>query len=403
MDIHLNRGAAFADGDWNIIVRTDPGLERLLVNRAGLANQDGFIELEVRSLWPEQGLDLAGEFPPGTRIHAVGWWVEDSGHRNKTELHPLIAMSRGEPGSSVFIGQDLTGRFAVARTPLDHTFVLPLEPLPVLHDLSKGQTTPGTPLALREEALGSFDSSASQTAGGMALTVHLAAAAGPNMPRDQVPCYFARFTAAPAPILREHAEVTKESTGEGRFLQVALTAELDPAPGSAPFSSAGWEVDGMAIQGNRISVRFRYAPGSGLSGHQWTATGYGVTSYGQGTAGRRDRILARGSVRCLLEPSSVTLSAQPTPDGYLLRADLTKAHPLLETSLWWLAGVGEGTAPLPPGGSLGFEGLSVRDAGNGRIEVRYSSTERQRIQITARLETDIGESATASLELPPVP
>ncbi len=46
-DIHLNRGVPFADGDWNIIMRPAPGQEALLVNRAGMTNEDGNIELEL--------------------------------------------------------------------------------------------------------------------------------------------------------------------------------------------------------------------------------------------------------------------------------------------------------------------------------------------------------------------
>lgn len=99
-------GGLGGDGDWLLKVRPDPGYERLLVNRAGHRNSDGLIECEIEP--------TAGSFDNennarayfgrirGKRVTIIGTWVEDKSHKDKTEIHPITAISSRD-GNTVHI------------------------------------------------------------------------------------------------------------------------------------------------------------------------------------------------------------------------------------------------------------------------------------------------------------
>ncbi len=116
----------WADHDWNILLNPGQGLS--LVNRDGIRNTNGLIELEIKTSRPEiGGIDLGSYFPEGSLVEARGWWVADGGHDDKTELHPLTYLRRDRDNTSiVFMAQDGSNRFYVAQQPLLQTYTIDL-------------------------------------------------------------------------------------------------------------------------------------------------------------------------------------------------------------------------------------------------------------------------------------
>lgn len=128
------------DDDWNIMLHPDPGFEWVLANSSGQLNrnspslfcgitlpgwfsdENGLIELEVKSTRPTSGLDL-DEFFHGAHVVAKGYWVEDSGHDDKTELHPLRSLvSEGADFDTLFIVQEKSRRFLPNQWPVSELF-----------------------------------------------------------------------------------------------------------------------------------------------------------------------------------------------------------------------------------------------------------------------------------------
>jgi hypothetical protein len=135
------------DGDWNIHLVPDNASSFLLRNSSNKANStlketvcgvtaagiigDIFgsadvadIEAEVLSSSAARGMDLESRFRPGLPVVARGYWVEDSGHEDKTELHPLTFLDAdlGFGSSTVAIIQEDSSRFVTSGWDLIETY-----------------------------------------------------------------------------------------------------------------------------------------------------------------------------------------------------------------------------------------------------------------------------------------
>jgi hypothetical protein len=140
-DYHWNTGINIPwtdyinDSDLNIMIDppNDADSETLLRNRANDRNSTcdewfagietpGLIELEIRTT---VGV-LDNLIANGMNVYASGWWVQDSGHCDKTELHPvrtLVLSSESDPlhasNFTLFLGVDKSGRFNVSGEEFD--------------------------------------------------------------------------------------------------------------------------------------------------------------------------------------------------------------------------------------------------------------------------------------------
>jgi hypothetical protein len=117
------------DGDTGIKIRPNPPFHYLLVNEGGNQNEDGNIECEI-NVWPparsEHGNwvdSMRSAWPPASEVTAVGIWVEDLGHDNKTELHPVdIVFGRVHESLISEKWQDFLGKHEGLK--LDHNMYL---------------------------------------------------------------------------------------------------------------------------------------------------------------------------------------------------------------------------------------------------------------------------------------
>lgn len=130
------------DGDWNIFVMPDPGYSWILKNLAGdknsatipavcgitfpnwfLQSPTSLIECEVKSSHPSDGIDLRNYFYAGMKVQARGYWVDDGGHDDKTELHPLLSIWGGDDwNQKIFVAQDRSDRFVTDDWPISEHF-----------------------------------------------------------------------------------------------------------------------------------------------------------------------------------------------------------------------------------------------------------------------------------------
>jgi hypothetical protein len=91
-EVHVS-GGTISDGDLNLEITPLAGVQRyvaLLTNRNGRVNSGGQVECEINlpsdrrsdyKLWLDSMIN--------TRVTAIGVWVDDTGHDDKTELHPM--------------------------------------------------------------------------------------------------------------------------------------------------------------------------------------------------------------------------------------------------------------------------------------------------------------------------
>lgn len=156
------------DGDWGIHLVPDASSAYLLMNSSQKRNStlkdavcgatwpglvgDMFgsadvigLEAEVLSSSPARGLDLASHFFPGMPVIAHGYWDEDTGHEDKTELHPLVFLD-GDWGfgrSSVLVIQETSSRFVTSGSSQreDYTRIFRRQPVTrYLHELASPDT-----------------------------------------------------------------------------------------------------------------------------------------------------------------------------------------------------------------------------------------------------------------------
>ena len=112
-----------SDDDTSLFITPDPVDQAsmdLLVNHNGDANVGGQVECEVnvQDNWRDRHLtwvkSLVSTDPAHpVRVMAAGIWVDDTGHQDKTELHPLDVIF-GEVTSSL-LAEDWIGELAAAQ------------------------------------------------------------------------------------------------------------------------------------------------------------------------------------------------------------------------------------------------------------------------------------------------
>ena len=154
-----------ADYDWSVFIRPDPDFAWTLTNSAGVTNNDKFlailrafmpeaitpellaivrvIECEVHNIAPiRDALWLPGRFAVGSRVEAIGWWVEDHGHDAKTEIHPTIVLIGGDRRTgdrfNIYAAQDTSGRFDVANAAIQQELPIPFPPADAVDLLRPG-------------------------------------------------------------------------------------------------------------------------------------------------------------------------------------------------------------------------------------------------------------------------
>jgi len=140
LKIKYNTGTT-NDDDLNVFIVPDGEYSDLAKNRDGqvVGPLDGLpigtMETELRApLSDFPSLTVWDElFPKYTRVMAQGWWVEDTAHGNKTELHPLRYMygpvdEHGRIGNSfsLFVAQDTSGRFDITGDPVTFALTIPV-------------------------------------------------------------------------------------------------------------------------------------------------------------------------------------------------------------------------------------------------------------------------------------
>jgi hypothetical protein len=78
------------DTDFDIEPRPEEEFQALLINRLGATNENGKLECEIHVSDGRRDRHLAWvRSLSGTEVTAHGVWVDDTGHEDKTELHPL--------------------------------------------------------------------------------------------------------------------------------------------------------------------------------------------------------------------------------------------------------------------------------------------------------------------------
>src|SRR2546428_1048007 len=276
--IKINAGT-FGDLDWNIKVPPDQSCYHLLRNQEGDQNDDGMVEAEVMS--PEVGaLHLDEKFPPGEWVQIFGYWVEDSFHSEKTEIHPIVAMIRGTLSSDrfkIYMCQDASGRFVTSRWPVDEvwqnslSFEIPMitNTFMVVSDTPPLTATQNTTKLLRELATVDWTSKgmgdpdafvllmwndggtkvmAYQGPGGIDLVPRLLDDSG-----YVVPVYFAEFERSQATLLKEQIvsrQLMRDVDGIHKLLSVKLRISLLDPPGEQ-LAYSHWSYEETSGHGNK--------------------------------------------------------------------------------------------------------------------------------------------------------
>jgi len=301
--IKLNNDDFYDDGDWNIWIIPSPGYEWAAINYWGEQNPrwgsipPGWIEAEVSTEGePLIEAHLPDAFPPGTPIQAHGWWVFDTGHDRRTELHPLVWMkSVNRNPFWIFVAQDITARFVVVLNPVHEGFGLDL-PLSetIVHP---GISTPSLTYILEEE---SYVSSGASVWGRAVVdkaqvSMKLEPTYFNNCEMEgrvikARPAYLGKFTYSTSSLLNETVEysVVKDVHTSQKTSFVKVTAELtSPPQGSLAYTKWRYESSTGTVIGeedvektsppHRIEFRNPYCPAEGYNQHTWTLKVAGCT------------------------------------------------------------------------------------------------------------------------------
>jgi hypothetical protein len=282
--INLNTGDPWDDGDWNIYVVPDDG--SVLKNRAGQANSNGEIEFEINTRGRPS--DLANHFPVGSRIEGYGEWVEDTGHDNKTELHPLYWMrTLNKNPITLFMGQDDTGRCVDAQNLLWEGFEFPI---PAQYPIVRpGAIPPSNTQIFHESAkIACGTTKAYVSPNGYVLWVYLDSwwfsdceSVGRVIHGDS-PYYFGTIERSTASLLKEtltYSVATEVGTGQ-KIAFLKVEAELDSPPqGNLVYSKWEYESSAGAIIGtvgeirnqppHKLAFSMPYAPALGYNQNKW--------------------------------------------------------------------------------------------------------------------------------------
>jgi len=104
IDVHNSGGLPGGDSDTNLIIVPDANSTGLLINRHGKANEKFEIECEIHVTEDRDGRAKFEHWVStmlGLPVTAIGVWTDDTGHDDKTEIHPMDLMFTRVEGSAL--------------------------------------------------------------------------------------------------------------------------------------------------------------------------------------------------------------------------------------------------------------------------------------------------------------
>lgn len=455
--IHLNVGDWFDDGDWNIHVKPFEG--SYLVNNQGRANANGLIELEVNSRGTPG--DMAARFPVGTVVEANGAWVRDTGHNQKTELHPVewIRTVNTNP-VNLFVAQDDTGRFVNAELVLWEPFDFPLtssypKVTPWYIPPSQTQMLEESAKVARGTTRGELGPESYR------LWVFLDSWWFSNcevigqVTYGDSPYYFGTMTRSTVPLLKEtvtYSVATDIGTGQ-KIAMIKVAAELETLPQAEPYEGepgippgglaySKWRYESTAgtVVGtleetktgpHRFEFSMPYAPAIGYNQNTWqmTVTGssvpYASTMPAESKAQARQvsRIMISEGRTYALDKSTISLKWErkaACTDPIYLTVDESKLLPQIGIrGIRWFVTIerdGDGfsvtnpveaqVAPQSPLDTPGFTASTYPSPNDKRLDVAWKPLPSglpnlSRLAVTVRAVTELGEEADFTLLVTP--
>lgn len=345
--IRFNDAYFWDDGDLNLFIKPASSFEDILINSAGRRNdqcrdtsiEDGWIETEIKTVNNGTFEQL---FQPNMNVAAYGWWVEDEGHCDKTELHPiiyLIGSSEANPlrasQFSLFVGQDWSERFAVSEERLARDFYINMSTdVETVHpDQNRTHGGPDAMIVREESWLDhertdgdsrhSSNARANFVTDQPAIKFHFSL--GPKN-GSYKPVYLARFWRHPSPIFRDNVQYSVTPPGPNGFREVEITIQGEFEMNSLVTSQ--WQLSSsdplappeyLPSEVGTHMRRFtrRYAPARGLNETTWALIGIGrdhrfsdLPPLTTGESGTRNYV--RVERRYAITPSSLRL-AVPKP------------------------------------------------------------------------------------------
>jgi len=281
----------YCDDDLNMLVRPDGAYDFVTRNRSERRNrrrdnfidERGLIELEIRT--DPEVFDAV--IRAGMRVWAKGWWVQDSGHDDKTELHPLqilIGTNGADPLSadsfSVFIGQDTSGRFTVSENTYLQQVSVPIGNFLDVVRVERTQTMPdatfGSVYERSRISVGNYRVIHRQYPELSVLDVLIALAPHfGTLPYS--PAYAAEFSRSQSFGFKDKSQYRVATIGGQKAVEILVSPEF-PNWGlvtsrwiledwSAP---GGYQQINNPTPPNRTNFTLRYSPVLGLSQTSWT-------------------------------------------------------------------------------------------------------------------------------------
>jgi len=291
-NLYDSKDNPLGDNDLNLYIMPDD--QWYSTNSRGRVNPEnhgfpaGNIETEVVTI-PNL---LDQFFPVGWKVEAHGAWVEDSGHRCKTELHPLMSLIGWDTDMknfSIFATQDFNpGRYwAEVKKTLNQTkpFIFPINLDPVRDELSlntySGGTKSGT--LLREQSILGYEHSEGTASYAIvepspSSQLALYIALHPSQPDEDIyPWYLGSFSYGSQVVFRDEIKYEKVQQPSGALaVKITLTARsVDPSIEKSVWTLI--DAGGMMERYERLSPASHvaaferlYSPASGAGKTSWT-------------------------------------------------------------------------------------------------------------------------------------
>jgi hypothetical protein len=437
-----------SDADWNFFLQPDDG--SFLKNSSNHANDNGIVELEIDSRGNPANLnDL---FPNGARVEVYGEWVEDSGHDDKSEIHPIywIRTLNRNP-ASIFVGQDDSGRFVDATGVRYETidFAIPVEfPLvtPTIHPPSRTQ------LFHEVGKLARGTAGAYAWPGTFSISADLQSWWFNNCEWTGVaragwsPVYWSTVESSTAPLLTESVTywVSIENHPDGTAQKIAgVDVDVQLAsPAGVPFTHSEWDYESSSgITGmihvvvpqapHKIHFSMPYAPADDFNQHTWRVNVFATTMSGNIShtgsiqdAVSVDRTVAIESRVYGIIPSSISFSRTDKSgkpgvcaDNVHLTVNRTGLLPqigLRNGSLGWSVAVlrnadgsnNSNPAVVPvtvsaPLSNAGFTAVTFSPPSEEELALQWQhltagETNLSRVKVTASAVTELGENVSAT-------
>lgn len=291
----------YCDGDLNMLIRPRPEDAFVSTNGEGRLNRsegrgeftdaDGLIEIEINT----NKVPFDSAFASGMNVVAKGWWVEDSGHRSKTELHPLMVLIGSHESDpleadifTVFIGQDSSGRFPVAGE-----FYQQHLDIAIASEADVVRPDRGEIGSLAKFGYASETSSLDEYSALVDDTYRVIHRQYPEAPVLQViinlppawllkPAYVAQFSRATLPGFNDNARYGIVMLAGQKAVEISVAPEFT----NEVLVSSRWILEDLEAPGglrivnnpsprNRVNLTMRYSPALGLSQAKWVLSGAG--------------------------------------------------------------------------------------------------------------------------------